>query len=123
MAEIHNTLKKTLVEDGEIAYYIRNIRILQSLLPVSITDAEVRVLAAFLAVPQEFKKHPFCKEGRKFVEDSLNLSSGGLGNHLKSLKLKKLVKDELGVLSLNPILQITGEQQQEYYINIKLNKL
>jgi hypothetical protein len=107
---------------SEEEYYIKHLQIINQLLPVSITNKELEVLAAFMALDGNVvKKDRFGTTARKLIKEKLNLSDGGLGNYLKALRKKKFIHyNEFNVLEANKYL--FPEQDSQGY-NIKINKI
>ena len=68
-------------------YYKLHLTIINSILPVKLTDKEIEVLAAFMALDKSItEEDTFNSFARKKVKEKLdNMSAGGLGNHLKSM--------------------------------------
>lgn len=83
-------------------------------------NKEIEVLAAFMSLDKSvIEEDMFNTLARKQVKAKLNLSAGGLGNHLKSLIEKKhLSKNEVtGRITVNPAI-IPGEPMQGYQIKL-----
>lgn len=78
-------------------YYKLHLTIINAVLPVKLTDKEIKVLASFMSLEKSLiKEDNFNSVARKQVKDKLGLSPGGLSNHLKSMINK-------GFLSKNEI--------------------
>ena len=107
-------------------YYTRHLEIVSCLVPTKLTDKEIEVLASFLALDKKItEKDMFNTMARKEVRESLGLSPGGLGNHLKSMIGKKVLdKDEMSNRITIKEFLLPAERQQGYQIKIiKINKL
>lgn len=100
-------------------FFSKHLEIVRCFLPRGITDVEIKVLSAFMSLEGEVEKYPFSTIGRKEVKEKLGMTDGNLGNHLKSLKKKGLIKDNLGILSLHPALLVKGPEQ-EYSFKLKI---
>jgi hypothetical protein len=107
--------KKLTLEPNH--YYIVHLSIVNALIPVKLTPKEIEVLACFMSLKGDIAKDRFGATARKFVKQTLNLSDGGLGNYLKSLKEKKFISDTNEILSA----LMPSEDKQEYLIQL-INK-
>ena len=80
-------------------YYKIHLNIINTLLPEQsrMVNKEIGVLATFMSLDKSIiEEDMFNTLARKQVKAKLNLSAGGLGNHLKSLIEKKhLSKNEI----------------------------
>lgn len=95
-------------------YYKQHLQIVNAFIPVKLTPKEIDVLSMFMALPVPDEKYRFGTTNRKIVMQELNLSSGGLGNYVKSLKNKGFI-DKHTIL---PML-IPQPDSQQYYFEIK----
>lgn len=103
-------------------YYKMHLNIINTLLPEQsrMVNKEIGVLAAFMSLDKNITEEDmFNTLARKQVKAKLNLSAGGLGNHLKSLIEKKhLSKNEItGRITVNSAI-IPGEPMQGYQIKL-----
>ena len=104
-------------------YYKMHLNIINTLLPEQsrMVNKEIGVLAAFMSLDKNITEEDmFNTLARKQVKAKLeNMSSGGLGNHLKSLILKKhLSKNEItGRITVNPAI-LPDEPIQGYQIKL-----
>lgn len=103
-------------------YYKMHLNIINTLLPEQsrMVNKEIEVLAAFMSLDKNITEEDmFNTLARKQVKAKLNLSAGGLGNHLKSLIEKKhLSKNEItGRITVNPAI-IPEEPVQGYQIKL-----
>lgn len=108
------------LEQGD--YYKKHLAIINCLLPTYLTDKEIEVLAAFMSLDKHITEDDmFNTVARKKVRASLELSPGGLGNHLKSMIRKKVIdKNEItNKLTIKGFI-FPEEQTQGY--QIKINK-
>ena len=88
-------------------YYQTHLKIVSAVLPNPFTGREIEVLASFMACePSLIEDDMFNTLVRKKVKKKLNLSDGGLGNHLKSMVDKGwLVRNEItGSLKVREVL-------------------
>ena len=104
-------------------YYKMHLNIINTLLPEQsrMVNKEIEILAAFMSLDKNITEEDmFNTLARKQVKAKLeNMSSGGLGNHLKSLILKKhLSKNEItNRITINPHI-IPEESTQGYQIKL-----
>jgi len=112
MKPISKVLKLT-----KLKYYKKHLSLLNVILPTKLTPKELEVLAMFMSFEGELANERFGTTARKLVKDKLNLSPGGLGNYLNSLKEKKFISNEDSIL---PILFPNNNQQlyQFQFINL-----
>jgi len=106
-------------------YYTMHLGIINSVLPVKLSDKELEVLAAFMALDENIiKDDNFNSFARKIVREKLkpNLSSAGLSNHLKSMIDKGfLSKDSItNVITIKEFLK--PEQDTQGY-QFKISKI
>lgn len=83
-------------------YHKKHLYIINPMLPIQMTDKEIEVLSAFMSLSGDLANEPFSTTGRKIVKEKLSLSLGGLGNYLRSLKIKGFIlgEDKLYILPL-----------------------
>lgn len=78
-------------------YYVMHLQIINSILPAKLTDKELEVLAAFMALDKSIiEEGHFNPIARKKVMKKLELIPAGLSNHLASM-IKKgfLIKNSI----------------------------
>ncbi len=82
---------------GGIEYNKKHLEIISALLPTNLTPTEMEVLASFMALDKSLTEDSmFNTVARKRVMLKMNLSAGGLSNHLKSMINKKVLdKDDI----------------------------
>jgi DNA-binding MarR family transcriptional regulator len=85
-------LKKQLTLPAK-QYYEKHLAIVNVFLPVTLTPKEIEVLAAFMSLEGSIAIDRFGTSARKLVREELSISSGGLGNYLKSLKDKGFITE------------------------------
>lgn len=116
-----NIIGKILKNLGNEEYYVKHLQIINPLLPSvsKMTQKEIEVLAGFMSLSGDLvDKNRFGTSARKEVMSKLNISSGGLGNYLKSFKNKNLIFiNDYGVLELKEFL-IPELNNQGYKIKI-----
>jgi DNA-binding MarR family transcriptional regulator len=101
-------------------YYIKHLTIINTLLPTYLTDKEIEVLAAFMSLDKNLiEDDMFNTVARKKVMTKLNLSPGGLGNHLKSMINKKVLdRNEITNKITIKTFLLPQEPAQGYQIKI-----
>ena len=112
MEIIQKAIKKTGAE-----YYIKHLGIINPFLPLELTPKEREVLGTFMSLEGETaKRDRFGTSFRKDVKAALNLSDGGLGNHLGALQNKGAIYKELdGTLHIKDYLfPEEGEQKYQF---------
>lgn len=112
-------IKKALQDLGD-DYFVKHLQIVNVFLPKSLTSKEIDVLAAFMSLDGELvKKDRFGTTARKVVMEKYNLSPGGLGNYLKSLKDKGAIFiNDYNVLEVKGFL-LPDNSEQGYQFKIK----
>jgi hypothetical protein len=106
------TISKTLILNKD-KYYETHLSIINGVLPVKLTPMEITVLAAFMSLEEYNDK--FCTSARKIVKAKLNLSDGGLGNYLKSLREKKFIMDKDNMIVIfRPLIPTQDEQTYSF---------
>lgn len=98
-------------------YYTIHLSIVNALIPTKLTPKEIDVLGFFMSLQGDIAKDRFGTTARKLIMKELNLSDGGLGNYLKSLREKGFISSNNEIL---PTL-IPNEDKQEYFFQL-LNK-
>jgi len=107
---------QTSVKDlGRVDYYIKHLGIINPFLPVELTPKEREVLGTFMSFTGDLAQEDrFGTTFRKEVKRLLNLSDGGIGNHLSSLKRKGAIAETLGgILTVKEYL--FPEESQQFY--------
>lgn len=114
-----NKISKSLSGLTLNEYNEKHLYIINQFLPVQITKTEVKVLAGFMSLQGDVSEYNrFGTEARKIIMEKLGMSSGGLGNHLKSLKDKEFIYiDSDKKLKVNAHL-IPDEHTQGYQFKI-----
>ena len=113
-------ISKTLTLDKD-KYYQTHLSIINGVLPIKLTVMEINVLAAFMSLDggEINNNDMFCTSAKKMVKEKLELSDGGLGNYMKSLRDKRFIIKRDNVEVIQPIL-IPDNNNQSY--NFKLIK-
>jgi len=93
------------------SYYVKHISIVNVFLPKKLTPKEIEVLASFMSLEGDIARDRFGTSARKMVKEELKLSSGGLGNYLRDLKLSGFISNVNGKLSILPILYPENKMQ------------
>ena len=104
----------------KLEYYKTHLRIINALFPVNITDKEIEILASFLSLsPEITKNNMFNSFARKQIIESLNLTNGGMSNHIKNMKNKGFIKRVDDSLFIVPAL-LPDPLCQGYNLKIKI---
>lgn len=112
-----NPIKKQLVLEKN-DYYVKHLSIINNFLPETLAPKEIEVLAAFMSLEGDIAKDRFGTSARKLVMEQVNISPGGLGNYLKSFKIKSFIrKNQEGKLTILPILY-PEELEQGYMFKL-----
>jgi DNA-binding MarR family transcriptional regulator len=101
-------------------YYQKHIEIINTFLPIQLTEKEIEILSHFLSLEKNIiEEDIFNSFARKIVKNKLNLSAGGLGNHLKSMIEKGFLNrnEFTNRISIKDFL-IPEENSQGYQIKI-----
>jgi DNA-binding MarR family transcriptional regulator len=102
-------------------YYEKHLTIVNVFLPVNLTPKEIEVLAVFMSFEGSIATDRFGTSARKMVREELGISSGGLGNYLRSLIDKGFLKEDgKNNFIILPVLY-PSENRQEYLF--QLNKI
>lgn len=110
MQPIQKTLK--LSKDQ---YYQLHLSIVNSFLPIKMTEMEMKVLAKFMTLDGDIAKERFGASARKMVKEQLGLSSAGLSNYIISLtKNGFILENKKDIL---PIL-IPEKEEQVYMFKL-----
>lgn len=99
-------------------YYVKHLEILNPILPVQLTNKEIEVLAGFMSLKGDLvSTDRFGTQARKTIREKLQMSPGGLGNHLKELKRKSAIYESDSVLKIRDFL-IPNPNVQGYQFKI-----
>lgn len=109
-------IKKTLKLDSK-DFYQKHLEVINPFLPIKLTPKEIEVLSEFMNLEGDLKEDLFGTTSRKVVKEKLNISAGGLGNYLKSLKEKGFIYKKHGALFISEVV-IPNEFEQEYSFKI-----
>lgn len=101
-------------------YHVKHLEILNPVLPAQLTKKEIEVLAGFMSLEGDLvKEDRFGTQARKTIREKLDMSPGGLGNHLKQLKNKFFIYEgENGKLMIKSFL-IPNDKVQGYQFKIQ----
>lgn len=103
-------------------YYVKHLEILNPILPVKLTIKEIEVLAGFMSLKGDLvESDRFGTQARKIIRQKLNMSPGGLGNHLKELKRKSAIYEVDSKLVIRDFL-IPNPNVQGYQFKIVREK-
>lgn len=113
-------IKKSLLL-SEDEYFTTHLSIINPMLPQKLTPKEIEVLGTFMSLKGDIAQvDRFGTSCRKIVKAKLNLSDGGLGNYIKSLKDKGFIvksDEEVGVLKI-PQFLFAEKSSQGYMFKI-----
>ena len=112
-------ISKTL-ELEKYDFYLTHLDIINTFLPIKLSQKEIEVLAGFLLV-EESTSDIFSTSNRELVRELADIKSpGGLGNHLRELKRKGFIvtKDSKDIII--PIVKTQSKGEQEYRFKIKM---
>ena len=116
-----NPITKVLSGLTRNEYYEKHLYIINQFLPVQITKKEIEVLSGFMALQGDIvQQDRFGTQARKIIMENLEMSGGGLGNHLKSLKDKGFIQEVNGKLEINKFL-LAEDNGQMYQFKINQN--
>jgi DNA-binding MarR family transcriptional regulator len=102
------------IEVNKEVYFELHLSIINNFLPKKLSKKEIQVLAAFLSLEGDLAEDPFSTTGRKIVRNKLNMSSGGLGNHLDALIKKDFITEDYKI----PNILKPEKTQQDYQFRI-----
>ena len=113
-------LKKSLLLNEE-DYFTTHLSIINPMLPKQLTPKELEVLGAFMSLKGDIASvDRFGTSCRKIVKNKLNLSDGGLGNYIKSLRDKGFIlKNDEDILYVPQVL-FADRNSQGYMFKITL---
>lgn len=86
-----DTIKKQLKLDKE-QYYETHLSIINCLLPKKMTPMEISVLSRFMSLEGDIAAQRFGTTAKSIVKKSLDISTAGLSNYMKSLTDKGFIK-------------------------------
>lgn len=92
---------KKAVSLASFEYYLLHLNIINNFLPIKISVKEMEILACYMMIDELIRFEP---KGRRLVKEKLNLSDGGLSNHMRSIKNKGLIINLEGEDIIIPIL-------------------
>lgn len=96
---------------GKEQYYIKHLSIVNVFLPTELTPKEIEVIANFMSLEGDIAKERFGTSARKLVMEQMNISPGGLGNYMKSLKNKGFIIENDDSTTILPILHPDSTEQ------------
>jgi biotin operon repressor len=104
-----------IIKLGGMAYFEKHLEILAAILPVKITAAERRLLAAFMFFDSEDLSD---FHSRQKVRRLLTLSSSSLSSSIAQLKQKGIIMEKDGALAIFPLI-LPDKQTQEYQFRLE----
>ena len=108
-------------------FYETHLSLVNCILPVKLTEREIQVLAAFMALefPKDKESFRFSTPSRRVVKKAQKLSDGGLTNYISNLVNKGFLhRDHPGMdadIKILPSLLPSSDSQQDYKFRI-INK-
>jgi len=115
-------ITKALNDLSSYDYTLKHLAIINQLLPTQLSNKELEVLAAFMDQPRErVSDDRFNPIVRKDVMTRLNLSSGGLSNHLRSM-IEKGFLDKSDITKRIKIKEFLFPQELVQGYQIKIEK-
>ena len=113
-------LKKSLLLNEE-DYFTTHLSIINPMLPKQLTPKEIQVLGAFMSLKGDIASvDRFGTSCRKIVKSKLDLSDGGLGNYIKSLKDKGFILINEEDIMYIPQFLFADRNSQGYMFKIVL---
>lgn len=109
-------IKKALKLE-KIEFYETHLALVNAILPVKLTPREIEVLARFMSFEGEMADDRFGTSARKRVKKELELTDGGLGNFISSLKKKKFLVSSDDKVSIWPLI-IPAKGEQDYMFKL-----
>lgn len=109
-------IQKTLKLNKE-KYYETHLAIINSLLPIKMTDMEIKVIARFMSFRGDIAAQRFGASAKKIVKEQLDLSSAGLSNYMRSLTEKGFLIKKADDIVILPIL-IPAQEEQVYMFKL-----
>lgn len=108
---------KKSIKVSHTDYFVKHLQIINPFLPIQLTPKELEVLGVFISLKGELANDRFGTTARKLVMEKTDISPGGLGNYLKSLKQKGFIFKRDGALFVIPIVLPTkGKQTYEFTV-------
>jgi hypothetical protein len=112
-------IQKSILQLKEAEYFIYHLSIINPFLPVELTPKEKQVLGTFMSFSGDIaEKNRFGTTCRKIVKEKLNMSDGGLSNHLAKLKEKEAIIEVNNMLVISSFL-VPSKKQQNYQFKIR----
>src|SRR5688572_10048753 len=114
-----NPIKKEL-RLSKHEYYEKHLSIVNSMLPIKMTEMEIKVLSRVMALEGDIAIHRFGPTARKVVKESLGITTAGLSNYLGekgSLIEKKFLMKNGDMIDILPIL-IPEKNEQMYMFKL-----
>lgn len=106
------------VKVKEKDFYFMHLSILNPFLPVKLLTKEIHVLSSFMSIKESLVEDDrFGMVARSIVKKDLGISTAGLSNYIRNLKVKGALKEINGKLEVLPIL-FPKESTQSYEFKI-----
>lgn len=100
-----------------LEYYKTHLSIINCLLPVKMTENEIKILSLFMSFSGELADDKFGVTGRKIIRENLRITHAGLSNYIASLMKKGCIVDDNGKLKILSILH-PDNKEQSYMIKL-----
>ncbi len=99
-------------------YLITHLRIVNSVLPIRLSEKQLCVLSAFMEFKGELSDDIFGTTSRKIIKKKLNLSDANLSNYIKSFIESGFVKNTGGRYEVRDVLK-ANEDNQVYQFKVQ----
>jgi len=94
-------------------YFEVHLAIINPVLPVQLTEMEIKVLAAFMSLEGDIAQDRFGTTARKLVREKLNIKFAGLSNYISSLLKKGFIRQESNSYIIIPV--VTPQDKEQHY--------
>lgn len=118
MKTINKILKLNSIE-----YFTQHIRIINSVLPVKLTEKEIEILGGLLYIFYKEDVYIFSLEGRRLLSNLLKIDHSNLNKYIKGLTNKGFIVSNKGLETLLPLILPTDTKSQQYNFKIELNEM
>ncbi len=99
-------IKKTM-SLSRLEYFSTHLRIINPLLPVTLTPKEIELLANFMSLDGIIASDRFGTTAKKIIKERMKIKAAGISNYMKSLKNKGFIINN----EILPILFPNGHEQ------------
>lgn len=118
LQEIFEVAARKRLRLSKSDYYRRHLMIINGILPEDsqMTPDQINVLAAFMCLDGDIKRHRFGSTGRKIVMEQLGLKPSALSNQLAKLKDKGALTEGERKTEYNIRPLLLPNENEQYYI-------